>query len=161
MLRPHLSPVSKPRRRWLGGLSEFPVFPVFPVFLCALWMGVAAATVQGCIVSDRDLPCRRDCECPSGQTCSTRGVCGSGSTKPVGDADGKCQAGDTCTGTLLCLRDEVCGDMVCRQRCSRLTGGTECPPSHVCEDIRTGDENPSPDVVSDGGILVAEGACVP
>lgn len=125
----------------------------------AVWALVGA----GCLVNDTDLPCRGDCECPSGQFCGTAGRCKPGSSRlQKGDTDGRCLDDGTCGGTLVCLKDDVCGELMCRQRCSRVPGlSNGCPTGHVCQDVHTGEDDPPPFDVTDGGILIGEGVCVP
>ncbi|MBI5494633.1 MAG: hypothetical protein HY904_06355 [Deltaproteobacteria bacterium] len=119
----------------------------------------------GCLVSDKDLPCRADCHCPSGQACKS-GTCKPGSPESItqGEMGGECfpitgTSPTGCNGTLLCHPDD-CGKPVCRQQCSRNASPSGCPGGQVCEDLRTGQ--------IDGGVVYPDagnsfdlGVCVP
>lgn len=127
------------------------------VFLSALW-GASLA----CIVSDKGLPCRGDCQCPSGQFCSS-GTCATGNATPVnaGDEGGACTAVGCNNGSLVCHQD-VCGGDVCRLRCNRFSTNTGCTGGTTCEDIRTGLlDGGGSTVLPDGGLAPTEGVCVP
>lgn len=89
--------------------------------------------LSGCLVTDKDLPCRYDCQCPEQQFCAS-GVCREGEPPQVnqGDVDGPCSGAGTCSGTLVCVVNS-CGDAICRQRCSRVAVVSGCPAGQVCE----------------------------
>lgn len=110
---------------------------------------VLCLVLGACIVSDKDLPCRRDCQCPASQWCNN-GICKPGNApgKDPQTEGGSC--GNGCPGTLRCYPDG-CGGDVCRERCNPLA--PSCEVDRVCEDVRT--EQPN----SGGGGM--EGVCVP
>ena len=112
-------------------------------------MTTLALAGAGCIVSDKDLPCRRDCQCPSSQWCNN-GTCkpGSAPSRDPQTEGGPC--GNGCPSPLRCYPDG-CGNDVCRESCNPQA--PSCELGKVCEDIRTQEPN-----ANNTGM---EGVCVP
>jgi hypothetical protein len=119
-----------------------------------------AVGVLACIVDDQGLPCRGDCECPSGQVCNRR-VCTDAKSAPAtpaaGNQDGPCHGDRTCVDTLVCVND-ACGTGFCRQACQSNINQDQCPRGQVCVSRTVGTDGGVP---WDGGVLLGEGVCVP
>ena len=120
----------------------------------------AVLIATACIVDDTDLPCRGDCECPSGQYCTHRVCSASKPSEPAsGNQDGPCNSDGTCLDTLVCV-DDACGKKYCRQACVTTVSDADavCAKGMVCVSRgQTGGGGP----VWDGGSLLSEGVCVP
>ena len=139
---------------FMTNLGSTPWRPVKTRLLILLVGGVLWASL-GCIVNDKALPCRRDCQCASGQFCSG-GTCATGTPAPRTDGEegGRCINNATCTGASLRCHPDGCGGNVCRLVCQRNATNSGCTGGTTCEDIRTGE--------ADAGFLPSDqGVCVP
>lgn len=127
----------------------------------AALLGLGILVAVGCLVTDKDLPCRRDCHCPSAQPVCKSGTCKAGNkdTFAQGEAKGTCNPNGSCASDSLACHPDECGGSVCRLKCSRSS--PQCASGEVCEDIRTGQIDAGEGIYPDAGVTLDEGVCVP